>query len=266
MHITESNSPSARDRNVAEKKLQIYVRKNDRPKEKVLPSLHNEEFEPRTEPDVFESSGKNPSNPKIDDLDLPIASRKGVRSCIKHHMSNYVSYNKLSPTFLAFTSQLSSVEIPKNVQEALRVPEWKKAIEEEMRALEKNRTWETTGLPKGKKTVGCKWIFIIKYNSNGTLEWYKARLVTKGFTQTFGIYYLETFAPMAKLNIVRVLLSMKVNLDWPLQQLDVKKAFLIGDLEEEVYMDSPLGFEGRFQSRVCNLKKSLYGLKQYPRA
>ena len=183
-------------------------------------------------------------------------------------MSNYVSYDKLSPTFLAFTSQLSLVDIPKNVLEALRVPKWRKPIEEEMRALEKNQTWEVTGLPKGKKTLGCKWVFTIKYNSNGTLEQYKVWLVAKGFTQTFGIDYLENFAPMAKLNTVRVLLSMAVNLDWPLQQLDVKNAFLNGDLdlEEEVYMDSPPGFEGRFQSRVCKLKKSLYGLKQFPRA
>ena len=121
-----------------------------------------------------------------------------------------------------------------------------KTIEEEMRALEKNQTWEVTDLPKGKKTVGCEWVFTIKYNSNGTLERYKARLVAKGFTQTFGIDYLETFAPMTKLNTVRVLLSLVVNLDWPLQQLDVKNASLNGDLEEEVCMDSPLGFEGRF--------------------
>ena len=79
--------------------------------------------------------------------------------------------------------------------------------------------------------------------SNGTLERYKVRLVAKGFTQTFGIDYLETFAPVAKLNIARVLLSVAVNLDWPLQQLDVKNFFLNCDIEEEVYMDSPLGFE-----------------------
>ncbi|WKA00381.1 hypothetical protein VitviT2T_018738 [Vitis vinifera] len=115
--------------------------------------------------------------------------------------------------FFAFTSHLSLVEIPKNVQEALQVPEWKKAIFEEMRALEKNHTWEVMGLPKGKTTVGCKWVFTVKYNSNGSLERYKARLVAKGFTQTYGIDYLETFAPIAKLNTVRVLLSIAANLD-----------------------------------------------------
>ena len=127
-----------------------------------------------------------------------------------------------------------------------------KTIEEEMRALEKNQTWEVTDLPKGKKTVGCEWVFTIKYNSNGTLERYKARLVAKGFTQTFGIDYLETFTPVTKLNTVRVLLSLVVNFDWPLQQLDVKNAFLNGDLEEEVCMDSPLdlneGFSLEFAS------------------
>lgn len=264
--ITESNSLSERDGNVTEKTLKTYVRKNHRGKDKAPPSLHDKESEPRTEFNVFESLDKVSSDSKIADLDLPIALRKGVRSCTKHPMTNYVSYEKLSPTFLTFTSQLSSVEIPKNVQEALQVPEWRKAIEEEMYALEKNQTWEVTNLPQGKRTVGCKWVFTIKYNSDGTLERYKARLVAKGFTQTYGIDYLETFAPVAKLNTVRVLLSIAVNLDWPLQQLDVKNAFLNGDLEEEVYMESPPGFEGKFQSRVCKLRKSLYGLKQSPRA
>ena len=76
--------------------------------------------------------------------------------------------------------------------------------------------------------------------------------MAKGFTQTYGIDYSETFAPVAKLNTIRVLLSVAANLDWPLQQLDVKNVFLNGNLEE-VYMDSPLGFSGRFGSKVCKL-------------
>ena len=140
---------------VGKKKPQIYVKKNYRAKEKVLPSLHNQESEPRIEHDVSKSLGKNPFDPKIDDLDLPIASRKGVHSCTKYPMSTYVSYDKLSPTFLAFTSQLYLVDIPKNVLEALRVPKWRKPIKKEMIALEKNQTWEVTGLPKEKKTLGC---------------------------------------------------------------------------------------------------------------
>lgn len=122
-------------------------------------------------------------------------------------------------------------------------------------------------MPPGKRTVGCKWIFTVKHKADGSVERFKARLVAKGFTQAYGIDYWETFAPVAKLNTARVPLSLASNLDWPLYQLDVKNAFLNGDLEEEVYMDIPHGIESpATTNKVCRLKKSLYGLKQSPRA
>ena len=102
-----------------------------------------------------------------------------------------------------------------------------------MRTLEKNKSWEIEDLPRGKTTVGYKWVFTTKYMLDGTLKRYKARLVAKGFTQTYGIDYLETFAPLAKLNTVRILLSLAITLDWPLQQLDIKNAFLNGDLKKK---------------------------------
>ncbi|RVW99727.1 Retrovirus-related Pol polyprotein from transposon RE1 [Vitis vinifera] len=111
------------------------------------------------------------------------------------------------------------------------------------KGIGKNETWEVMNLPRGKKPVGCKWIFTMKYKADGTVERYKARLVAKGFTQTYGIDYTETFASVAKLNTIRVLLSLVANLDWPLRFC--KKG-------EE--------------TRVCKLKKTLYGLKQSPRA
>ncbi|XP_073016671.1 uncharacterized protein [Primulina eburnea] len=207
------------------------------------------------------SEGKFPTP-----LDLPIALRKERRSCAKYPISNYVSYSRLSPQFSMFSGNVSSVHIPRNIQEALESPEWKKAVHEELGALEKNQTWVLEELPVGKSTVGCKWVFTPKFNAERILERYKARLVAKGFTQTYGIDYSETFAPVAMMNTVQVLLSIAVNLDWPLQQLDVKNAFLNGMLEEEVFMDPPPGFEGTCGKKVCRLKKALYGLKQSPRA
>ncbi|CAM8893378.1 unnamed protein product [Rhodiola kirilowii] len=141
-------------------------------------------------------------------------------------------------------------------------------MNEELEALQKNSTWELVDKPVGKKTVGCRWVFNVKLNADGTVDRYKARLVAKGYTQRYGVDYEETFAPVAKINTVRILISLASNKDWPLYQLDVKNAFLNGDLEEEVYMDMPPGvnYDQKDVGKVCFLKKALYGLKQSPRA
>ncbi|KAJ9541315.1 hypothetical protein OSB04_027821 [Centaurea solstitialis] len=199
--------------------------------------------------------------------ELPIALRKGVRNCTKHPLHKQVSYVRLSPSHKAFITNLQSTKIPRNIDEALKDPLWKQAVLEEMTALRKNDTWSLVKLPNGKETVGCRWLFNIKFNADGSINRYKARLVARGFTQTYGVDYSETFAPVAKLNTVRVLMSLAANENWPLYQLDVKNAFLNGNLEEEVFMDIPSGFQNeKNKGLVCRLKRSLYGLKQSPRA
>ncbi|EXC05244.1 hypothetical protein L484_002665 [Morus notabilis] len=154
-----------------------------------------------------------PSNQPDEDIDdRPIALRKGTQLCTNHPIYNFISYGKLSSNHRAFVSNLDRIQVPSSIHEALLIPEWKEAILEEIRALEKNGMWVMSELPSEKHLVGCKWIFIVKHNSDVSINRYKARLVAKGFTISYGIDYQGTLAPVAKLNTVRVLLSLEKNI------------------------------------------------------
>ncbi|MCO5559659.1 hypothetical protein L7F22_013260 [Adiantum nelumboides] len=140
-------------------------------------------------------------------------------------------------------------------------------MDDEMDALVKNDTWDLVCLPSGKKAIGSKWVYKVKCKSDGSVERYKARLVAKGYAQTKGLEYDETFSPVAKMTTVRLVIAMASMFGWKLRQMDVNNAFLNGDLEEEVYMIQPEGYQHpEFPYYVCRLKKALYGLKQAPRA
>ena len=125
--------------------------------------------------------------------------------------------------------------MPNSILEALPRPGWKKAVTQEIKALEKNDTWVISDLPPGKKLVGCKLVFPVKHKADGNIEKMKARLVAKGSTRSYGIDYQETFAPVAKLNTFRILFSLAANQDWPLHQSDVENVFLNGYLEEVLH-------------------------------
>ncbi|RDY02144.1 hypothetical protein CR513_14444, partial [Mucuna pruriens] len=181
---------------------------------------------------------------------MPITLRKGKQSCVKYLISQFVCTDHLSVQHQSFIVVIDAIKTPTSVQEALKDENWVQVMKEEMEALEKNSTWEIVNRLKDERVIGCRWIYIVKCKSDGTLERYKERLVAEGYTQTYGINYEETFTPVAKMNT-----------------FDVKNVFLDGYLEEEVYMEIPPGFCSHSEkNKVCRLKNALYGLKQFPRA
>ena len=131
----------------------------------------------------------------------------------------------------------------------------------------KRSTWELVDHPKDKEIIGVKWVYKTKLNPDGSIQKHKARLVAKGYSQQPGVDYNETFAPVARLDTIRVLVELAAQRRWKIHQLDVKSAFLNGFLEEEIYVEQTQGFvkKGK-EDQVLKLKKALYGLKQAPRA
>ena len=157
------------------------------------------------------------------------------------------------------------VDEPKTVQEALSSSvsdEWMKAMNDEMESIRTNQVWDLVDLPSGRKAIGNKWVLKIKCKAEGSIERYKARLVAKGYIQKEGLDYEETFSPVVRFASVRLILTIVANLNLELYQMDVKTTFLNGELDEEIYMDQPIGFVTKGQEhKVCKLKRSIYGLK-----
>ena len=138
---------------------------------------------------------------------------------------------------------------------------------DEMQALDNNGTWNLVPFPTGKKAIGCRWVFAVKFNPDESVARLKAYLVAKGYAQTYGVDYSDAFSPIAKLTSIWLFISLAATYCWDLHQLDIKNVFLHGDLVEEVYMEQPSEFVTQGEiGRVCYLRKSLYGLKQSPHA
>ncbi|WVZ83089.1 hypothetical protein U9M48_030269 [Paspalum notatum var. saurae] len=160
-------------------------------------------------------------------------------------------------------------DTPTSISEAFASPDadnWKEAVQSELDSILSNGTWELTERPYGCKPIGCKWVFKKKLSPDGTIEKYKARLVAKGYTQKEGEDFFDTYSPVARMTTIRVLLSLAVSYGLIIHQMDVKTAFLNGELKEEIYMEQPDGFVVKGQeSKVCKLLKSLYSLKQAPK-
>ncbi|CAM8954310.1 unnamed protein product [Rhodiola kirilowii] len=186
-------------------------------------------------------------------------------SGIRYPLAAYVSCSNFSDSHVHFLAAVTAGAEPSSFKAAVQHRVWREAMNAELEALRRNSTWTLSLLPPGKTSIGCKWVYRIKYKSNGAVERHKARLVILGNRQVEGVDYTETFAPVAKMTSVRVFLSVAIVRGWELHQMDVHNAFLHGDLDEEVYMRPPPGLADVPPGHVCRLQKSLYGLKQAPR-
>ncbi|CAL1413972.1 unnamed protein product [Linum trigynum] len=157
--------------------------------------------------------------------------------------------------------------VPTRYKDARGDPRWEEAMGSEFDALHANHTWDVVDHPApDTPTVGSRWVYTIKMNPDGTIERFRARVVALGYTQEHGVDYNETFAPVARMSTVRTLLAVASIKHWTLSQLDVKNAFLHGDLDEVIYMEKPPGYNVGGPGQVRRLRRSLYGLKQAPRA
>ena len=243
----------------------MYIRKSKKTIEN--PHVKDEINLPCVMNDDSQVYGKQNRNTEITQGDQ-LSKTLAVTLTSPYPLHNYLTFSKATHQHKDFLTSLQNEYIPKNSTEALTIPHWKQAMTEELKALETNHTWDIIQLPPLQRTIGCKWVFTIKYLSDGHIERYKARLVAQGYNQVYGIDYGKNFAPVAKMNTIRILIALALQFDWPLQQYDVKNVFLHGELEEEIYMKILPGYSNIqiTNNSVCKLRKSLYGLKQSSRA
>ncbi|GKA69486.1 retrovirus-related pol polyprotein from transposon TNT 1-94 [Tanacetum coccineum] len=220
---------------------------------------------------IREIEKKNLEN-VVEDETLEIDEIVNIKESRNHPLENVIG--NLNQRTLRSQAQnqsnlycfISTIE-PKNVNEALGDESWIVAMQEELNQFIANDIWELVPQPKNMTIIGTKWVFRNKLDENGIVSRNKARLVAQGYNQQEGIDYDETYAPVARLESIRILLAYACALDFKLFQMDVKSAFLNGFINEEVYVAQPPGFiDFEKPDHVYKLKKALYGLKQAPKA
>ncbi|GJT01319.1 putative ribonuclease H-like domain-containing protein [Tanacetum coccineum] len=203
-------------------------------------------------------------------LDITIQTRRMTKISDEHAMVCYINKQRRTNhkdyqncLFACFLSQME----PKKVIQALEDPSWIEAMQEELLQFQLQKVWTLVNLPNGKRAIGTKWVFRNKKDERGIVVRNKARLVAQGYTQEEGIDYDEVFAPVARIEAIRLFLAYASFMGFIVYQMDVKSAFLYGTIEEEVYVCQPPGFEDpHFPDKVYKVEKALYGLHQAPRA
>jgi hypothetical protein len=181
------------------------------------------------------------------------------------HIKKGVTTRSRVANFCQHYSFVSSIE-PLKIEDALCNPDWMVTMQEELKNFKRNQVWSLVERPK-QNVVGTKWVFRSKHDEHEFVTKNKARLVAKGYSQVENLNFDETFAPIARLESIRILLLYATHHDFKLYQMDVKSAFMNGPIKEEVYVEQPPGFEDEeYPNHVYKLHKALYGLKQAPRA
>lgn len=234
----------------------VYTRRsaNNPPPPSSPPSMASPDAPVLADSNDPNESQVEPSAPILADSNAPDESQIGPSYNLRDRTTIQ------PPDKLGFPRVSAIVDEPSTYHEASLIPEWQAAMSEELAALERTGTWDIVPLPSHIVPITCKWVFKFKTKSDGSIERYKARLVARGFQQTQGCDYDETFAHVAHMTTVRTLIVVAASKSWHISQMDVKNAFLHGDLRETVYMQPPPGVNVP-PGYVCCLRCALYGLK-----
>nr|ABA94411.1 transposon protein, putative, unclassified [Oryza sativa Japonica Group] len=222
-----------------------------------IPVIEEELQQPQIDNVLVQETQQEPQVQDVPNVQAPRRSERVKRSVIRDDYKVYnIEESHMEDDHTSYEEAMRSA----------RSSEWLEVMKDEMKLMKLNNVWDLEEIPKGDKTVGCKWVYKTKYDSRGNIEKFKARLVAKGFTQREGIDYNETFSPVSCKDSFRIIMALVAHYDLELHQMDVKTTFLNGDLEEKVYMAQPKGFVMKGNGNMgCRLKRSIYELKQASR-